>query len=88
MTVSAAAMIAVSAISAPKTYELLSPDGNVKVEIEAGEGISYSLTHGNDLVLDKSAISMFLTDGTVYGGIQKVSKVSRRSVDQTVPAQM
>ena len=52
ITILTALLMTVSATAAPKHYELKSPDGNLVVSIEAGEGISYSLTHGQDLLLD------------------------------------
>lgn len=88
MTTLAALLIAVSAFAAPKNYELKSPDGKLSVYVEAGEGISYSLTHGGDLLMKDSHLGMYMTDGTVFGGIQPVKKVSRRSVSSTIPAFM
>ena len=35
-----------------------------------------------------SHLGMYMTDGTVFGGIQPVKKVSRRSVSSTIPAFM
>ena len=71
MTILTAAAMTVSLNAAPKTYELASPDGQLKVTVESGEGLTYSLVHGGDLLLDKSEIHMLMTDGTIYGGIQK-----------------
>lgn len=88
MTTFAALLIAVSAFAAPKNYELKSPDGKLSVYVEAGEGISYTLTHGGDLLMKDSHLGMYMTDGTVFGGIQPVKKVSRRSVSSTIPAFM
>lgn len=88
MTTFAALLIAVSAFAAPKNYELNSPDGKLSVSVEAGEGISYTLTHGGDLLMKDSHLGMYMTDGTVFGGIQPVKKVSRRSVSSTIPAFM
>lgn len=88
MTTLAALLIAVSAFAAPKNYELKSPDGKLSVSVEAGEGISYTLTHGGDLLMKDSHLGMYMTDGTVFGGIQPVKKVSRRSVSSTIPAFM
>ena len=84
MTILAAVLMTVSAAAASKHYELKSPDGNLVVSIEAGEGISYSLTHGEDLLLDKTGISMTTVEGVLFGGIQPVKKVSRRSVSETI----
>ena len=84
MTILAAVLMTVSAAAASKHYELKSPDGDLVVSIEAGEGISYSLTHGEDLLLDKTGISMTTVEGVLFGGIQPVKKVSRRSVSETI----
>ena len=86
MTICAAALVALSAVAAPKTYELTSPNGKVKVAVESGEGLSYTLTHGGDLLIDRSEVNMLLTDGTIYGGVQKAPKVTRKTVNQTLPA--
>ena len=86
MTILTAATVAIAATAAPKTYELASPDGQLKVTVESGEGLTYSLVHGGDLLLDKSQINMLMTDGTIYGGVEKKApKVSRRTVNQTLP---
>ena len=86
MTILAAMLIAASAFAAPKNYELKSPDGKLDVIVEAGEGISYTLSHDGDLLLDKTVISMATVSGELFGGIQPVRKVTRRTVSQTIPA--
>ena len=83
--IAAAVFAAFSVSAASKTYELTSPDGKLKVSVEAGDGISYTLSHENDLLMEKSPIGMYLTDGTVFGGVQPVRKASRRYVNQTIP---
>ena len=85
ITTLALAFIAICASAASKNYVLTSPDGKLSVSVEAGEGISYTLTHGGDLLLDKTVISMATTSGELFGGIQPVRKVTRRSVSQTIP---
>ena len=74
-----ALLIAVGLSAAPKTYELASPDGGLRVSISAGDGISYTLTSGEDVLLENSAIGMFTTDGQVFGGVQPVSKAVRKT---------
>ena len=87
ITLISAALIAVSASAAFKTYELKSPDGKLHVKVEAGSGINYTLTHESDLLLDQSYIGMCLADGTVFGeGDLPVKKASYRTVDQTIDA--
>lgn len=70
--------------AATKTYSLVSPDGKLKVSVYAGDELAYSLRHGDDVILDKSEISMSLTDGTCYGGKQRVIKSTKRSVDNVL----
>ena len=74
-----ALFLAVGLSAAPKTYELASPDGGLRVSISAGDGISYTLTSGEDVLLEHSAIGMFTTDGEVFGGVQPVSKALRKA---------
>ena len=65
-----------------KEYVLTSPDGKLQASVKVEHTISYSLNHGEDALIADSPISMTLSDGVVYGAGDKVSKVSRRSVDQ------
>ena len=88
ITILSAAFIAVSASAAPKTYELKSPDGRLKVKVEAGSGINYTLTHESDVLLDQSYVGMYMTDGTAYGENAKVVGTSKRSVSQTLETVM
>lgn len=81
----AAVLASISAVAASKTYELKSPDGKLSVSVKAGEGISYTLSHGGDLLLDETSISMATTRGDLFGGVQPVRKVTRRSVSQVIP---
>lgn len=74
-----ALFLAVGLSAAPKTYELASPDGGLRVSISAGDGISYTLTSGEDVLLENSAIGMFTTDGEMFGGVQPVSKALRKA---------
>lgn len=84
MTTFAALIIAASAFAAPKNYDLQSPDGKLGIHIEVGAGLTYSLVHGDDVILADSPISMTLEDGSVYGADDKVLKASRRSVNETL----
>ena len=86
MTTLAVMLSIISASAANKTYELKSPDGRLKVNIEAGEGLRYSLEHDGDLLMTDSHIGMYTTTGEVFGGVQSVQKVTRRSVYETIPA--
>ena len=86
MTVLAAMLFIFTASAAPKSYELKSPDGKLKVKVDAMYGLGYTLTHGDDLLLDKSFMAMYMMDDTTFGKEEKLGKVSYRSVDQTIDA--
>lgn len=86
ITMMAAVLAAVSAFAAAKDYVLESPDGRLVVSVKAGEGISYTLSHDGDLLLDETNISMATTGGDLFGGVQPVRKVTRRNVSQTLSA--
>ena len=88
ITILALSLVTIAVFAAPKNYELTSPDGRLKVTVEAGDGIGYSLEHDGDILLKDSHIGMYMTDGTVFGGVQPVKKVSRRSVDRILPTIM
>ena len=88
LTTLAAALMVISTFAAPKDYVLRSPDEKLLVTIETGNGISYTLKHDGDLLLDRSEIGMYMTDGTVFGGYLNVKKASTRTVSETIKAIM
>ena len=82
---SALLMLSMSAF-AQKQYILQSPDKDITVTIEAGEQLTYAVTHGNTCVLTPSAIGMRLTDGTMLGTKPAVKSAKTRSVNQVLPS--
>jgi len=74
-------MLCVSAF-AQKQYTLQSPDKDITVTIEAGEQLTYAVSHGNTCVLTPSPIGMKLTDGTSLGTKPVVKSAKTRSVNQ------
>lgn len=78
--------IIICSAGAQKQYLLNSPDGKLVTKISIGKSIEYSIEHNGDLMLDKTQISMKLTDGTVLGENAKVRKVSELSVDEVIDA--
>ena len=82
-----AAVLAFSAVAAPKTYELASPDGTLKAEVVLnGTDITYSVQKDGKAVLAPSRIAMQLADGTAYDGAVKLRKAERTSVNGTLQA--
>ena len=84
ITTLAAALAAICAFAAPKSYELKSPNGKLVVKVD--ENLFYTLAHGSDLLIDKSGIAIYMTDGTALGEWPEPMKASFRSVDQTIDA--
>ena len=78
-------MLCVSAF-AQKQYTLQSPDKDITVTIEAGEQLTYAVTHGGTCVLAPSAIGMKLTDGKLLGTKPVIKSATTRSVNQSVRA--
>ena len=74
-------MLCVSAF-AQKQYTLQSPDKDITVTIEAGEQLTYAVSHGNTCVLTPSPIGMKLADGTTLGTKPVVKSAKTRSVNQ------
>lgn len=70
-----------SAIGAnAKEYQLVSPDGQLKVTVDAGKQLSWKVDHGNTEVITASPISVTLSDGKVLGLQPKVAKASQKSI--------
>ena len=80
---SALLMLCVSAF-AQKQYTLQSPNKDITITVEAGEQLTYAVTHGKTCVLAPSAIGMTLTDGTQLGQKPVVRNAKTRSVNQSV----
>ena len=71
---------------AQKQFQLKSPDGKIEVTINVGKTIDYSVSHSGDLLLDKSAISIALEDGSYYGVNASLSGSTTKTVNQTIMA--
>ena len=77
-----------SALISAKEYVITSPDGKLKASVNVEQTITYSLNHGGDVLIVDSPVSMTLSDGVVYGASDKVTKVSRKSVDQMLKTEV
>ena len=75
-----------SAMAAQKkeVQRLESPDGKLVLEVNVGQQITWSLSREGVPVLEPSAISMTLGDGTVFGRNEPYRKVSRDEVRKSV----
>ena len=79
-------LFSVPFIYSQKTFKLISPNGKLKSEIVVDKTIAYSVTHGSDVVLAKSALSLKLTDGRVLGINPDLIKVAKRNVNTQINA--
>lgn len=66
-----------------KEYRLSSPDGQLKVTVEAGKRLTWSVMHDSTCVIAPSPISLSLLDGKVMGADPKIKKVTTRKVDSS-----
>ena len=82
LTLAAALFLALSLGAADKKYELKSPSGELSVTVSAGERLCWSVQMNGTAVLETSALSMTLDDGTVFGKKVKVKKAVRKSIDR------
>lgn len=77
------ALICVTAAASPKPYTLSSPDGSVSAQIACGGGLTYTLSYLGEEIVSPSAISMKLSDGTVFAS-SRVLSAKRGSGDQMI----
>lgn len=72
-------------VNAQKKYELKDPSNILKVEVSVDkDDVKYSVSHGGDMLIENSPISMTLTNGTTFGKTPKLSKIKQKSVNQTI----
>ena len=69
-----------------ENYELTSPDGRISVTINVGEDVRYSVMHDSTVIINESAISMELEDGTILGVNGLVDKVKNKTVNEDIRA--
>lgn len=73
-------------IKAQTMQTLESPDKKLKINIHIGEIIEYQVFHETDVILQKSPVSMTLTDGRVFGKNPELTKVSTHSENEEIDA--
>ncbi|MDE5890788.1 MAG: glycoside hydrolase family 97 N-terminal domain-containing protein, partial [Bacteroidales bacterium] len=77
----AAAFMASMSFAAQKDYRIASPDGRTIVDIAVGNDISWTMSQDGVQLIAPSAVSMTLSDGTVYGRGQRIRKTVRVKAD-------
>lgn len=81
-----ATLMTICAIAAPKTLELKSPDGRLRIEVSTKDYISYSLQYDSDILLKDSYAEMCLLGEGVanFNAKAKLQKVTRRTVRENI----
>lgn len=74
--------------AAPKSYNLMSPDGKISVEIETLENLSYLVRYEGNIVVEKSEIAMTLADGTIVGASPRITSAKKNHVMENISAQL
>jgi len=64
-----------------QAYHAESPDGKIRLTVNADKEITWQVDHEDTRVIVPSAISLHLSGGEVYGKRVKVTKVSRNTVN-------
>jgi len=67
-----------------KTFSLSSPDGKVKLTVETGTSIRWSVQHENTNVLASSSIALTLENGEVLGSNVKVVSAQTIQLHETI----
>ena len=62
------------------SYEVSSPNGKVKVTVEAGSMVNWSVSYDGKAVLQPSVIDISVQQGKKTAGLGKVGKVSKKFV--------
>lgn len=73
--------LAVGGVVTAKTVGATSPGGNLRMEIEVADKISYTVWSGADKVLDACTLSLTLADRTL-GEAPRLRSVKRSSADE------
>ena len=75
--------VTVSVSAAPKSYTLNSPDGSLTARIDSDGSLTYTLEYLGETIIAPSAISMTLSDGTVFAS-SRVLGVKKGAGDEIV----
>ena len=73
------------AFSNDGSYQVTSPDGQLRATVVVSDVITYTVARDAQVLIAPSEINMTLSDGIVFGVNDKVKKVRNTSVDQVLP---
>lgn len=73
-----------SVLSANHARDVLSPDGKIRVRIEADTVLRYSIIFNNKVILEPSLIGIILQNGPSLAGKVSLTKATNRTVNATI----
>ncbi|MDR3628684.1 MAG: glycoside hydrolase family 97 N-terminal domain-containing protein, partial [Ignavibacteriaceae bacterium] len=79
-------LLSLHALAGQKSFEVSSPNGIIKVKIETGTKLQWSVTHDGQQIILPSDISLQLEDGTVLGENPKVTSSDKEEADNVITA--
>ncbi len=77
---------AISAVQAQKTYSLISPNGDVQININAAAKLTWSVLQQSQIIIAPSAIGMHLQNGEVLGNNAQIISTKKENINAIIPA--
>ncbi len=71
-------------VAETESYTVVSPDGKIRVEVNIGNKIMFSVFHNQDMILTGSPISLTLKEGENPGVNPELDGVERETVDRII----
>lgn len=71
-------------VSETGSYTVESPDGKIRVEINIGNEIMFSVFHDQNLILTSSPISLTLKEGKTLGVNPELDGIERETIDRMI----
>jgi len=71
-------------VSETESYTVVSPDGKIRVEINIGNEVMFSVFHDQNMILTSSPISLTLKEGESLGVNPELDGVERETVDRII----
>ena len=84
LTFSTYGLLSLSCLLQADSYQLKSPDGNLAVAIETTPSLSFSITAGDTVILEKADIGLALEGVGFLGSNATVVTVDEASIDQVI----
>ncbi|MBN2411768.1 glycoside hydrolase family 97 protein [candidate division KSB1 bacterium] len=77
-------MVTFTALVQAKTYDISSPDKNIKVRVSVDRNITWSVSYSDKEIIAPSPVSMTIDNGVVLGLNPKIVKAEKESVKNEI----